>query len=455
MIIPQDEMEGPCMTPVKLQRNGFVCLVVSVVVLVSAILLGPLPEAQAAELTYAVENVALPSGKNPAFMSCDESTTSTCISGLALDGVQLTRATSTKDADVVIRGWVLEAPCRFVETIASSCEFPYFGVFRQNALSGKQLGVASISIRRRTGSAPTDRIGSAVVQGNIVSFLPAADGLRDISTLTVEPVDVQVGSSCVGFTDRIEQCVMSESATRVADNSIVVLMSPGIRSSVTPPDVTEPDCAARLYACVVTVLEKSSLGSWIDTTAAAFGEATSEKVTGASRLTIAGPHYKYAGGKSSSEVNAARLRMFMTADHLKTRFGLTPADGNMRTLPVTKITGTTRGTDASIVTTYKPSPEGLIIDSTNITFSQPTISVSRVLTVRRGQRVSIEKIAGAAGLAAARRFGDISVQANKSKNFGRIGSSIVFRNAGEVVLTIKYKSTVRTTSTRKLTVQVD
>jgi hypothetical protein len=82
------------------------------------------------------------------------------------------------------------------------------------------------------------------------------------------------------------------------------------------------------------------------------------------------------------------------------------------------------------------------------------MSVSRVLPVTRGKTVMAATIIKAAGVARATKFGVPTIQVNTKAGMGRVGKNYRFTKAGEVSVTVRYKSSKTTSSTRVLKVQV-
>ena len=91
-------------------------------------------------------------------------------------------------------------------------------------------------------------------------------------------------------------------------------------------------------------------------------------------------------------------------------------------------------------TTYTPVEGGIRIDTTGIGFSVPTISMSRVLTVKKGAKVSATTLIKAAGLSQAKKFGPITVGTSKKKGISKLGKNYRFAKKNTVTLSLKYKS---------------
>ena len=76
------------------------------------------------------------------------------------------------------------------------------------------------------------------------------------------------------------------------------------------------------------------------------------------------------------------------------------------------------------------------------------------MQVAKGKTVTAAAIIKAAGVAAAAKFGTATVQVNTKAGMGRVGKNYRFTKAGEVSVTVKYKSSKTTMGTRVLKVQV-
>jgi hypothetical protein len=134
-------------------------------------------------------------------------------------------------------------------------------------------------------------------------------------------------------------------------------------------------------------------------------------------------------------------------------FGLTPAQANISTLPVKR---TTNSTDSAVVptTTYTPVAGGIHIVTTGITFSVPTMSMSRILTVKKGSKVSTTAILKAAGVFQAKRFGSITIATSAKNGITKSGSSYKFSKKKAITLSLRYKPSKKSAATRTLQIVV-
>ena len=437
--------------------------------------------------SFAIFNTNL--SNNIGLAACAADTTKACIESVTVDGVQLTYTSSISSATHTVGGGLYSQPCRFVDTEGTTCQFPYMVINPKS--STMPMGEVTVRFRRPMDDAATSRFGSTIVNGTLVSFTPAEKGSGDVASVTARPAEFQIGSTgfCVGFSVAIDTCTISETATRKVSNQVNVLLLPGFRSSVVPPDVKDPTCSPTVLdasSCIVTIYDKDSLGGWVDTNASVFGLASTDRFTGAAQLKVAAPHYKLPDYETSrtanacphvpticagvpagswgytetttlknpdaaKELNLAYFRMFMSSGFLMNSFGLKPAEANAKTLSVKR----TLGAESTMPqTTYTPSATGLLVDSQGIGFSAPVMSVSRVLPVKRGKTVTAAAIIKAAGVTAASKFGMPTVQVNTKAGMGRVGKNYRFNKAGEVSVTVKYKSSKTTSGTRILKVQV-
>jgi hypothetical protein len=327
-----------------------------------------------------------------------------------------------------------------------------------------------------------------ISNGAVKSFIPAAPGLRDVATIVVSPTLTQNAmlnaTSCSGWVPAIDLCVIPEKANSASANRVVVFLLPGFRNSIVPPDELVDGCVTDLANnCLVNVFDPTGLGGWMDTDASIFGLASADRLTGAAQLKIAGPHYQMDQTEEVSRtaipcpnipsicgsrtgewgytvntivkntepiLNLSTFRAFIPSAYLMNSFGLTPAQVNATTLPVRRTT-----TDSSTIpnTTYLPVEGGVRIDTTGIGFSVPTISMSRVLTVRKGAKVSATTLIKAAGLYKARKFGPITVVATKKNGAAKSGTNYRFGLKKTINLSIKYKPSKKAPKTTR-TLQV-
>ncbi len=467
----------------------FMSLLTAAVLAPIAIPLAP-RSASANTPSFFISNTNL--SNNIGLAACAAGTIKACIESVTIDGVQLAYTTSGASATHSVAGGLYSQPCRFVDSTGTTCQFPYL-VITPVIRGGVAAPMSEVTVRfrRPMDGTPTSRFGATIVNGTLVSFTPAEKGASDVATVVARSAEFQIGSTgyCVGFSIAIDTCTVSETATRKVSNQVNMLLLPGFRSSVVPPDVKDPSCSPTVLdatSCIVTIYDKDSLGGWVDTNASIFGLASTDRFTGAAQLKIAAPHFKMAeydtvrtanpcpyspticGGQpagtwgytetttlknpdAAKELNLAYFRMFMSSGFLMNSFGLKPGEANASTLPVKRTMGAESTTPQ---TTYTPSATGLLVDSQGIGFSAPVISVSRVMQVAKGKTVTAAAIIKAAGVAAASKFGTATVQVNTKAGMGRVGKNYRFTKAGEVSVTVKYKSSKTTTGTRVLKIQV-
>jgi hypothetical protein len=231
-----------------------------------------------------------------------------------------------------------------------------------------------------------------------------------------------------------------------------MLLLPAMRSSVAPPDSVDESCKAinPLNPCLVTIFDSASRGGWVDTDASVFGLTSMDRYTGAAQLKIAGPHYK-TPGNGVSELNLSYFRMFLTSGYLSNSFGLTSGQANDQSLPVKRTTGTE---STRPVTQYIPSADGLLISSTGIGFSIPTLSVQRTYVLKKNKKITVDAILKAAGVFQTKQFGAAKITVNTKNGMTYAGKRYSFSKVRTVLVSIKYKSSKTTWSERQLTVRV-
>lgn len=437
----------------RIWRNAL--LTVSFTISALAIV-APAPVAATGPLAY-VFNTDLASNKGLAF--CEPTTTKGCIDSVIIDGQQLGVTTNRTAANYVIAGGLYTPQCRFVETEAVPCELPYMVIYPSLNGIPTQTAVNEVTVnfRRAQNDLSTTRIGTTVVNGHLVSFTPAKPGLRDIATVVATPATIQRASSptspwCSGWIPVVDSCSLPETAQSKNTNSVNILLLPGSRSSLVPPDKLDSTCITTIVnTCTIPVFEETSFGAWMDTDAYIFGMAAADRDTGATMLKIVGPHFKYPENGVSNELNLAYVRNFMPASFLMASFGITPEEANAQTLPVTRTTGFTTTIPGTV---YTPGVDGLTLNTTGIGFSAPTVSIKRVLVVKKNKRLTAEQMVRAAGVFTARQFGAPKISVNSKAGMKKVGSRYVFTKARSLTVAVRYKSTPNDISYRTLSVRV-
>lgn len=393
---------------------------------------------------------------NTGLTFCTPSTVKGCIESISIDGNELTPVSSFAGASYGIGGGLYSGPCRFIATTVSQCEYPYMVMYPMPGAQNMQrpLNNVQVNFRRQLNSHPTSSVGAVIVNGSLQSFIPAAPNLRDVATINANSVEVHSASTgyCLGWVPEIDTCTIGDVATSKVSNRVAMLLLPAMRSSVVPPDAADETCRA-LYpmnTCLINIFDEGSRGGWVDTDASVFGLTSMDRNTGAAQLKIAGPHFK-AAINGISELNLSNFRMFLTADYLNNSFGLTPAQANAATLAVKR---TTTESSTTPVTQYVPSTEGLLVSSTGIGFSIPTISVQRTLVVKRNKKLTTDALLKAAGVFQTKQFGSAKIALNTKHGMKYAGKRYSFSKKRTVLVNIRYKSSKSTFSVRQLTVKV-
>jgi len=444
--------------------------------------------------TVYIFNTAFATNKGLGF--CEPTSLNGCIESISIDGNQLTQSTSRSESDYTIAGGLYTNQCRFLDTQATSCEAPYMVIYPSAGLSSKPtgsqvMGEVTINFRRQSGIEPTARIGTMISNGLVKSFTPAAPGIGDVASVVVSPTlthqyQAPGGASCSGWVPTVDLCPIGEKATYSYSNKVVMILLPGFRNSVVPSDEVVSNCTIDLTNnCVVNVFDPMSLGGWMDTDASIFGIASTDRLTGAAQLKIAGPHFQMdqvevtrtpgtcpyiksiCDGTPPNQVwpetittvvknlepilNLSTFRAYIPSGYLMNSYGLTPAQVNATTLPVRRTVGVEQTTPA---TTYTPVAGGVQIVTTGIGFSVPVISMSRVLTVKKGMKISSTSLIKAAGLYQANKMWKFTIVPSKIDGVTKSGTSFVFTKKKILTLVINYKPTKKTVATRTLQVQV-
>jgi len=397
-----------------------------------------------------------PLSSNTGLGFCEPTTVKGCIDSVSVDGVQLTPVQNPNDASYQIGGGLYSGPCKFVDTTVNQCEFPYMVVFPRSHSVGAPISMTNVEInfRRSLKKHQTSSVNAVIVNGALQSFTPAAPGRGDIATIRTHTTEIHSASNgfCLGWVTEIDTCAIGEVAQSTTKNRVSMLLLPGMRSSVVPPDVTDETCKKNnpTSDCFIYLFDEKSRGGWVDTDASIFGLTSTDRFTGAAQLKIAGPHFK-ATGDGKSELNLANFRMFLPSAYLMNSFGLLPDQADASSLPVRR---TTRSGSTVPVTEYIPSANGLLVSTTGIGFSVPTMKVQRIMVVKRNQKVTADALLKAAGVFQTKRLGTARIVVNSPNGMKMTSKFYSFSKTRNVKVTIQYQSSKKSKSVRYLTVKV-
>jgi hypothetical protein len=273
--------------------------------------------------------------------------------------------------------------------------------------------------------------------------------------MVLRPVEIHTalipGCGDGGFAPDIDLCAIPETATLKWTNLVTVFALPGVRSKIVPPDQLDKNCATTSFTCVATVFDSASIGSWMSTSAAFYGELKVNRLSGYSEIKVASPHFQVPVEGRSSAVNVAWVKTYFPSGYLQSAFGLVPSGANEVTLPVLRTIGQANSRTS---TSYVQTVGGLVLDTQGITFSAPTISIGRVLQVKKGKSITSGELLTAAGLRPSSKFGRANIRVNTKYGMKLDGTRFKFMRAGEVSVTITYPSSRTSRSTRILQVQV-
>ena len=399
-----------------------------------------------------IYNTPLASNKGLGF--CTPETTKGCIESITIDGVPLVPVATQMQAHYGIGGGLYGGPCRFVDTTVSQCEYPYMVILPIRPISGPTLNDVVVKFRRQANSHPTSAVNAVIVNGTLQSFTPAAPGVSDIATIHANSTETHGASTgyCVGWVIEIDTCTIGETATWKVTNRVSMLLLPAMRSSVVPPDFVDDTCRQidPSNNCLINVFDETSRGGWVDTDASVFGLTSTDRFTGAAQLKIAGPHFRLPVN-GSQDLNLSYFRMFLPSAYLEASFGLTPQQANATTLPVRR----TVGAGSTVPDTqYVPSSTGLLVNTTGIGFSIPTVSVQRVLVVKKNKKISADAILRAAGVLQTKKFGSAKIAVSTKNGMRYSAKRYTFSKVKTLTVVIKYRSTKLAISERRLTVQV-
>lgn len=385
---------------------------------------------------------------------CAPNITKGCVESITIDGVSLTQVQTPQQASFHLGGGVYSGPCQFINTTVSQCEYPYLVISPLRPRQSAFLDDVVVNFRRQIVDHPTSSINAVIVNGQLQSFQPAAPGVRDIATIRAKSTEVNIGSTgfCVGWVPEIDTCTIADVGTQKVTNRLSMLLLPAMRSSVVPPDTVDEICRQQdpTGKCLINIFDDASRGGWVDTDASIFGLTSTDRNTGAAQLKIAGPHYKMPVN-GVSDLNLSYFRMFLPNAYLERSFGLQPSQANSTTLPVRRTVGSGSTVPA---TEYVVSADGLTVSSTGIGFSIPTMTVQRVFTAKRHQKVTATALLKAAGVYQTLSFGKATISVNKKHGMSFSAKRYRFGKVGRLTVTIKYRSSYDTVSERKLSVVV-
>ncbi len=412
----------------------------------------PAEPASANPLGVYIYNTSLTANKGLGF--CASDTVKGCIESITIDGVPLVPVANQMQAHYGIGGGLYGGPCRFVDTTVAQCEYPYMVIYPGPLRYGTPLGNVVVNFRRQASTHPTSAVNAVIVNGALQSFTPAAPAVRDVATISAQAVEIHSASTgyCLGWVIEIDTCTIGDVATSKVSNRVSMLLLPAMRSSVVPPDFVDDTCRQidPSNNCLINVFDETSRGGWVDTDASVFGLTSTDRFTGAAQLKIAGPHFRLPVN-GSQDLNLSYFRMFMPSAYLNASFGLTPSQANATTLPVKR----TVGSGSTVpVTQYVPSDAGLLVNTTGIGFSIPTVSVQRVLVVKRNKALTADAILKAAGVYQTKKFGAAKIVVNSRNGMRYSAKRYSFTKVKTLTVTVKYRSTKLAISERRLTVQV-
>ena len=412
----------------------------------------PSAPASASPLGVYIFNTPLSSNKGLGFCAAD--TVKGCIESVTVDGVPLVPVFNPTQAHYGIGGGVYGGPCRFVDTTVAQCEYPYLVVYPGYLRPSSTIGSVVVNFRRQASTHPTASVNAVIVNGVLQSFTPAAPGVGDVASISANASEIHGASSgyCVGWVIEIDTCAIGETATWKVNNRVSMLLLPAMRSSVVPPDFVDDTCRQidPSNNCLINVFDETSRGGWVDTDASVFGLTSTDRYTGAAQLKIAGPHFRLPVN-GSQDLNLSYFRMFLPTAYLSASFGLTPQQANATTLPVRR----TVGSGSTVPDTqYVPSDAGLLVNTTGIGFSIPTVSVQRVLVVKKNKKITADTILKAAGVFQTKKFGAARIVVSTKNGMKYSAKRYSFSKAKTVTVTVRYRSTKQAVSERRLTVKV-
>lgn len=387
---------------------------------------------------------------------CGDAEVTGCLHSLVIDGSEVVKTLDYSQADYVVAGGVYGRTCRLVDTKAAPCEASYLRIYPRNPSDEMQL--VTIGFRRLLSDDPTSSIGVALTNGLVNTFEPATAEIGDIATLALGTNELEWDGdfNCLGYVPIVDGCDIDDVGSKTISNQVDVLFIPSHLSNAVPPDIG-PGCAGPddPTGCWVMVFELNGVGSWMDTNSSFYGPTESTRASNGVQFRLGGPHFRTGTdleSASDADLNLGWYRSFMTTSYLKLTYGLSPEQASAETLPVRKVSS---GVTTIPEVTYQVVPGGLLVTTSNISYSIPAIQTSRNLDVEVGERLSSSAIIASAGLSSVQKFHRSSISVKSNSGIRRRGSSYTFTRPGTFQLTLKYKTAKRSRlSTRTISVSV-
>lgn len=291
-------------------------------------------------------------------------------------------------------------------------------------------------------SAFETQMGVAGSNGRITSFIPSVQNgnvmrieITDPSRRFADYTGTSTSGRCGWWTPFIDRCTLASATTEISnDPKFFFYPAPLKNVRVEADGIVEPN--------------PIGIGSYFSTDAQHVGLSSFNFETGAYGVTVAGPHESHLGG-----LNEAYLENYWPAAYVMDNFGITPAQANAVTLPVTR---TFLGSNTALSTTYRATDQGLLLSSTGITFSTPTVSVRRVVSAAAGQMVRRTDIIAAAGLRTLPSPNQIVISTTKKdrKVASVSKSGVRFTRRGSYDILLNFKDANGKTSKRYVRVNV-
>lgn len=435
--------------------------IASLGILSSLTMIGSLEVSAGAEPTPKIFLFSTIFPDNIGLQFCTDSVQQGCIHSIFIDGQEVSQTTNPVEAQFIVAGGVYRRFCKLEAGETHPCQFSYMQITSFNASGGaiSDFNQARILFRPALTEQPEFRIGSAIVNGEIISFQPAPAGGSTLADITVEAPDVQL-ADCYGLQFSLEACADVDVARSVVSNRVGVLLTPGIQSVIYPAEVTSP-CSgpSDQSGCWVAVLEPESNGFWFDTNASFSGPATSNPTNGAVDFLIGGPHFIVGTDPLTAtieDLNLGRFRFFAPSSYMEKVYGLSPLEANSGNLPIRRMTQPNDDPDRLRVdhrVTYEASRLGGLATVTAVSFSTATLRLERIVTVQRGRPISTSEVFASAGLGTTLGAGPFGLAPGQDFITTPQGL-IVFPQIGRFTIDAFYSISPSSTLQRQIQVQV-
>lgn len=281
----------------------------------------------------------------------------------------------------------------------------------------------TVKVRKIKGDHPVTHLGFLHSRGPVHNFTPTSSN-NEHASVTISP---GLGYGEGEFTTDLQTSVEPEYAPQPARmNYGFFLVTGNVSGAFDMNDGFE-------------VLPESR-GAWQASNASKWG-FFGDYSTSDYAIRVAGPHFQYkVNPADSNELNTSWFTAYMPRALVQRQFGIAPEQANESTLNVTRSVGKS---PTQLPSTFSILGDGLLIETTGITFSKPVISIARRIQLRKNQRISVKNLIASAGIprSSRQRARIVSTSCKSARrNCTVTNSSIHFKKPGRYVFIVSYST---------------